>query len=42
VPPPEKDDDAAVLAFVRHNRGAIGYVSAHAPMTGVKTIMVRM
>ncbi len=42
VPPPEKDDDAAVLAFVRRNRGAIGYVSGHAPMTGVKAVKVRM
>jgi ABC-type phosphate transport system substrate-binding protein len=42
VPPPEKDDDAAVLAFVRRNRGAIGYVSLRAPTTGVKAVRVRM
>ncbi len=41
IPPPQKDDDAAVLAFVRRNRGAIGYVSAAAPLAGVKVIVVR-
>jgi ABC-type phosphate transport system substrate-binding protein len=41
IPPLQKDDDAAVLAFVRRNRGAIGYVSAEAPVAGVKVIVVR-
>lgn len=37
VPPPEKASDAAVLAFVEANPGAIGYVSAGAQMVrGVK------
>jgi len=41
IPPLQKDDDAAVLAFVRRNRGAIGYVSAEAPLAGVKVVVVR-
>lgn len=32
VPPPEKASDAAVLAFVEANAGAIGYVSADASL----------
>jgi ABC-type phosphate transport system substrate-binding protein len=28
VPPPERDSDAAVVQFVKANRGAIGYVTA--------------
>lgn len=31
VPPPEKTSDAAVLAFVRANPGAIGYLSGSPP-----------
>jgi ABC-type phosphate transport system substrate-binding protein len=39
VPPPEKASDAAVLAFVEANPGAIGYVSAGAQMRrGVREI----
>ncbi len=39
VPPPEKASDAAVLAFVEANAGAIGYVSAGASIgRGVKEI----
>jgi ABC-type phosphate transport system substrate-binding protein len=41
VPPPQKDGDAAVLAFVRQHRGAIGYVSAEARLAGVKVVVVR-
>ena len=41
VPPPEKGDDAAVLAFVRGNPKAIGYVSAGAALgAGVKAAAV--
>jgi ABC-type phosphate transport system substrate-binding protein len=42
VPPPEKDGDAEVLAFVRKNPGAIGYISATASAAGVKVVEVRM
>jgi ABC-type phosphate transport system substrate-binding protein len=41
IPPPEKESDAAVIAFVRRNPGAIGYVSADAPVAGVKIMAVR-
>jgi ABC-type phosphate transport system substrate-binding protein len=41
VPPPEKGSDAAVLAFVEANAGAIGYVSAGAQVgRGVKEVRV--
>lgn len=40
VPPPEKDSDASVIAFVRNNPGAIGYVSENADLSGVKVIDV--
>ena len=42
VPPPEKDGDAEVLAFVRKNPGAIGYISRTASAAGVKVVEVRM
>ena len=42
VPPPEKGSDADVLAFVRSNPGAIGYVSAGADLgAGVKAIAIQ-
>ncbi|HEY0971961.1 MAG TPA: substrate-binding domain-containing protein [Gemmatimonadales bacterium] len=42
VPPPEKGSDADVLAFVRSNPGAIGYVSAGADLgAGVKALTVK-
>ena len=42
VPPPEKPSDAAVIAFVKENPGAIGYVSAAAPLgEGVREIKVK-
>jgi hypothetical protein len=28
VPPPEKNSDEAVIAFVKSNPGAVGYVSS--------------
>jgi ABC-type phosphate transport system substrate-binding protein len=41
VPPAEKASDAAVLAFVEANPGAIGYVSAATPIgRGVKEVTV--
>ena len=41
VPPPEKGSDAAVLAFVEANPGAIGYVSAGAVVgRGVREVKV--
>ncbi len=41
VPPVEKRSDADVLAYVRENPGAVGYVSASAPLEGVKRITLR-
>jgi ABC-type phosphate transport system substrate-binding protein len=41
VPPVEKRSDADVLAYVRENPGAIGYVSASAPLDGVKRITLK-
>jgi len=40
VPPPEKASDAEIVAFVRSNPGAIGYVTNAAATAGVKTISV--
>jgi len=41
VPPPIAKSDAEVLAFVRANPGAIGYVSGSAEIEGVKVLAVR-
>ena len=41
VPPAEKAGDEAVLAFVRANPGAVGYVSAAANTSGVKVLEVK-
>jgi ABC-type phosphate transport system substrate-binding protein len=41
VPPPEKDGDAEVIAFVRKHPNAIGYVSAAASSSGIKVLAVR-
>jgi ABC-type phosphate transport system substrate-binding protein len=41
IPPPEKRGDAEVIAFVRNNPAAIGYVSAAAFTSGVKVLVVR-
>jgi len=41
VPPVEKVSDAEVLAFVKTNPGAIGYVSESADLGGVKVLQVR-
>jgi ABC-type phosphate transport system substrate-binding protein len=41
VPPPEKASDDEVLAFVRVNSGAIGYVSSNADVgSGVKVLEI--
>jgi ABC-type phosphate transport system substrate-binding protein len=41
VPPVEKSSDAQVVAFVKQNAGAIGYVSDSADTGGVKVIDVK-
>lgn len=38
VPPVEKASDAEVVAFVKANAGAVGYVSDGAPTAGVKVV----
>lgn len=40
VPPPEKPGDNEVIAYVRANRGAIGYVSASHSTEGVKVLEI--
>ncbi len=40
VPPPEKANDAEILAFVRETAGAIGYVAAGADLAGVKVVSI--
>jgi hypothetical protein len=41
VPPPIGRSDAEVLAFVRANPGAIGYVSATADIQGARVLALR-
>ena len=42
VPPPEKGDDAAVLAFVKSTPNGVGYVSAGAGLgDGVKALTIQ-
>ncbi len=41
VPPPAKASDDDVIAFVKANPGAIGYVSAGASTAGVKVVDVK-
>jgi len=38
VPPVQKETDADVVAFVRRNRGAIGYVAGGAQLDGVRVV----
>lgn len=38
VPPPEKNSDREVLAYVWGNPGAIGYISARTKANGVKVL----
>lgn len=40
LPPPEKASDDEVIAFVKSNERAIGYVSASAELAGVKAITI--
>jgi ABC-type phosphate transport system substrate-binding protein len=40
VPPPEKSSDAEVVAYVKANSGAVGYVTGAAPTAGVKVLSV--
>jgi ABC-type phosphate transport system substrate-binding protein len=40
VPPPEMESEEAVVAFVRRNPSAIGYVGAGVSLNGVKSIRV--
>lgn len=40
VPPVEKSSDAQVIAFVKQNPGAIGYVGEGADTAGVKVVAV--
>jgi len=41
VPPVEKSSDAQVIAFVKQNAGAIGYVADTADTSGVKVVAVQ-
>jgi ABC-type phosphate transport system substrate-binding protein len=41
VPPVEKSTDAQVVAFVRQNPGAIGYVAEGADTAGTKVVTVQ-
>lgn len=41
VPPVEKTSEDEVLDFVRSRRGAIGYVSAEAPVEGLRRLRIR-
>jgi ABC-type phosphate transport system substrate-binding protein len=41
VPPPEKRSDADVVAFVKGNPKAIGYVTAGADLGGVKAVALQ-
>jgi len=40
IPPPEKPNDADVVAFVRETPGAVGYVSSGADTSSVKVVAV--
>jgi ABC-type phosphate transport system substrate-binding protein len=41
VPPAEAGSDAEVIAFVKSNSGAVGYVSASADLSGVKVVQLQ-
>jgi ABC-type phosphate transport system substrate-binding protein len=41
VPPVEKRSNAEVIAFVKDNPGAVGYVSSNAAVSGVKVVEVK-
>lgn len=40
VPPPERSNDADIVAFVRETAGAIGYVGERADLSGVKVVAI--
>ena len=40
VPPPELDDDAAVVRYVLKYPGAIGYVTEGTPLEGAKVVTI--
>lgn len=40
IPPPEKSNDADVVAFVRDTPGGIGYVGAGSDLSGVKVVAI--
>ena len=41
VPPPELQSDTEVVAFVKRNPGAVGYISSAAVLEGVKAVTIR-
>jgi ABC-type phosphate transport system substrate-binding protein len=41
LPPPELDTDEDVLSYVSKYPGAVGYVSGHAALRGVKAVSVQ-
>jgi len=41
VPPPERPGDAEVIAFIRGNPDAVGYVSGGAEAAGVKVLPIQ-
>lgn len=41
IPPPELESDGAVRDYVLKHRGAVGYVSGSADVSGVKVVAVR-
>lgn len=41
VPPPELDSDAAVIAYVERNPGAIGYVSSSAKLGATRELQLQ-
>jgi ABC-type phosphate transport system substrate-binding protein len=41
VPPLERPDDAGVMAYVRAEPGAIGYVSPGADVAGLKVLLIK-
>ncbi|MEJ2545582.1 MAG: hypothetical protein P8Y99_16080 [Calditrichaceae bacterium] len=41
VPPVEKKSDSEIIAFVKDNSGAIGYVSSKAFVVAVKVVTVK-
>jgi ABC-type phosphate transport system substrate-binding protein len=40
IPPPERSNDADIVAFVRDTTGGIGYVAAGTDLSGVKVVAI--